>query len=938
MMSRGGAGVLKARKWTAALIVAAVAAVLSIGAAPAAADFGIKAFDGQVTADEGGTPYTQAGGHPFEAWSVIAFNRHPDPALFGLDVPDADVRTIEVDLPPGLSGNPLAVPSCSRVDFFSTSFGGGTDCPVATQIGVTYIDLIEGLRIPSAVWNLTPSPGSPATFGFQISGIRVLANASVRTGDDYGITLTFPNINQGLQILDTRFTLWGLPADSTHDALRCSEPSGFSVPMECIGEPGDPRNGPNSVLTSNPQPFLTNPTACTPAGVGLVTDLAATSWQDPGTVANASFESHLPPAFPAPVESWGPPQGPTGCESVPFEPSITATPTSTEAGAPTGLDVALTLPQDGLNDPGGLATGHLKRATVTLPAGMSINPALAAGLSGCTVAQIDLDGPATPTCPESSKIGTASIATPLLEGELQGSIYLATQGTNPFNSLLAVYMVAEDQERGVSVKVAGRVTPDPATGQLVAVFDDNPQLPFDSLHLRFNGGDRAPLVNPSSCGVHTSHAELESWSRPGAPVASDSSFSVTGNCARGGQFTPALEAGVTNPVAGKASPFTLRVTRPDGQQNISTIGATLPQGLLAKLKGVATCPEPLAASGDCPAASQIGTTTVAAGSGGSPVVVPEPGRTPTAVYLAGPYKGAPLSLVVKVPAQAGPFDLGTVAVRSSLSVDPVTTQVTALSDPLPQILQGFPISYRDVRIELNRPGFTVNPTSCEPLAVRGRLGSAQGTLSEVSDRFQVGDCASLGFKPKLALRFFGKTHRSAYPRLRATLTMPGGNANVSKTVVTMPKTELLEQGHIRTICTRDQWASDSCPKGSIYGKAKAFTPLLDKPLEGNVYLRSNGGARELPDLVADLRGQIDIELVGYIDAVNARLRARFLNVPDAPVSKFVLDMQGGQKGLLAHNTDVCKTKPRANVKFDGQNGKVHDFNPVVKTDCGTKQK
>ncbi len=568
---------------------------------------------------------------------------------------------------------------------------------------------------------------------------------------------------------------------------------------------------------------------------------------------------------------------------------------------------------------------------------MAINASSADGLVGCSESQIAIHSADPANCPEAAKLGSVEIRTPLLQNPLKGAVYLATQGTNPFNSLLALYIAVADPESGVVLKLAGHVEADPSTGQLSVSFDENPQLPFEDLDLVLKSGNRAALTTPSQCGTYAIKAELAGWARPDQPVTTTSTFTIDQNCSKGGQFNPGIDAGVTNPIGGKFSPFLLRLTREDAEQNIAGIQATLPKGELAKLAGVPLCPDGAAMSGACPAASEVGTTTVAAGSGSTPLYIPQPGRAPTGVYLAGPYKGAPYSLVVAVPAQAGPFDLGLVSVRNALYIDPVTTQVTTKSDPLPQILQGIPVSYRDVRVEINRPEFTLNPTSCEPTAVSSTITSAQGTTASPSSRFQLANCESLGLQPKLAIKFSGApTRRGGHPKLTATLTTGKNESNLKRVQVTLPKTEYLENAHIRTVCTRVQYAADQCPQRSIYGYAKAWTPLLDKPLEGPVYLRSS--SNKLPDLVASLNGQIHIDLNGRISSNKSRIRNTFDLVPDAPVSKFVLTMQGGGKGLLVNNTNICKAKPVAEVEFNGQNGKVHNANPQVSVGgCGGKK-
>jgi hypothetical protein len=402
-------------------------------------------------------------------------------------------------------------------------------------------------------------------------------------------------------------------------------------------------------------------------------------------------------------------------------------------------------------------------------------------------------------------------------------------------------------------------------------------------------------------------------------------------------FAPKLTAGSSSPRAGASTPFTLRLTRSDADQQFKGVTTVLPEGLLGKLKGVAICPEAQAAAGTCSAASQIGRVTVGAGPGSSPFYV-DNGR----VYLTAGYKGAPYGLSILTRAMAGPFDLGDVVVRGALDVDPTTTRATVTTDPLPTILQGIPLQIRDVRVAIDRPGFMLNPTSCEEMAIGATVTSTQGATANLTSPFQVGDCAALDFAPKLALKFSGKTHRSAHPALKATLTLPPGGANIGKTTVLLPETEFIDNAHISNPCTRVQFDAGACPKSSILGTATAYTPLLDQPLTGPVYFRSNGGARELPDLVADLNGPIHVTLVGFIDSVKtgpetARVRTRFANVPDAPVSKFVLNMKGGDKGLIVNNTELCKAKPRAKVQMTGQNGKDSVANPLVKIGCGKKR-
>jgi len=650
------------------------------------------------------------------------------------------------------------------------------------------------------------------------------------------------------------------------------------------------------------------------------------SWQTPGVFTTASFDSEFGTQTPF---QFG------GCENLSFAPSAVIEPTSRVAGEPTGLNVRLKIPQN--SSPDGLATSDLRKAVVTLPMGMSVSASSAAGQGACGQAEIGIGSTAAPTCPDSSKIGRVTIHTPLLKQPLEGDVILAKPGDNPFGSLLAMYLAVPGP--GLYLKLPGKVEADPVTGQLTATFSDTPQLPFEEMILELNSGARAPLVNPSACGEYFVNSEFVPWSGT-PPIQDQDSFSVDAGCSTGG-FSPGFSAGTKNPIAGSFSPFTLQVTRQDGEADLSRIAATLPPGLLAKLAGVPLCGEAQAASGDCPAASQVGTTTVGAGAGPNPIYVPEAGKAPTAVFLAGPYKGAPYSLVVKVPAQAGPFDLGTVVVRNALRVDPTTTQVTAESDPLPQILEGIPISYRDVRVEVNRPQFTLNPTDCSQFAVTSTLTSAAGQAASPKAPFAAANCERLGFKPALALRMKGQTRRAGNPALTATLRAPEGQANIASTTVILPKTAFIDQRHVNSPCTRVQFNAGACPAKSVLGTAVAYSPLLDEPLEGPVYFRSNGGERQLPDLVADLNGQIHVTLVGFIDVKRVSretslVRTRFASVPDAPVSRFVLSLKGGRRGLIQNSADLCRSKPKAEVRMEGQNGKTNDFKQTIAVACGRK--
>jgi hypothetical protein len=910
---------------TVAALIALLACLSLTGSAQAAFSFEHVGFGLHESPllNPNGTPQLSADNTYVQTPFVRQAGSHPD---FTVDIsvpldeqtPVEALKDVDVDLPLGLAGNPNAVSTCRVTDLVNGGVGGA-NCPVDSQVGVAEVrannPTPQDFRV--AVFSIAHGEGVPARFGFNFAGVVALIDARVRPGD-YGISSGSFSISQAESVRSVRLTLWGVPADHSHDSLRHFGAQQLQGPF------GGPslrylNQGAAGLIAVNraPVPFLSMPTSCSEEPVSFVT--RGDSWEEPGT-----FDTEVVTA-----DEEGTPFAFEGCERLPFGPTVDVAPLSQAAESPTGLDVDLTVPQS--QDPETLATAHLRDVKMTFPKGMSINSASAVGLGACSLSEIGLGSNIPPACPDSSRLGTVDIETPLLEETLQGDVFIAKQNDNPFNSLLALYISVKGP--GFYLKLPGKIEADPQTGQLTTTFTDNPQLPFETLHLELAGGPNAPLTNPSACGTYAVESELTPWSGT-APVKISSPFTVSQGCGTGG-FDPKLNAGTVNPTGGAFSPFILRITRDDGESNLSKIEATLPQGLLAKLGGVPLCGDAQATAGDCPAGSQVGKVVVGAGSGSNPLYVPEAGKAPTAAYLAGPYKGAPYSLVVKVPAQAGPFDLGTVTVRNALRVDTTTAQVTAVSDPLPQILQGIPIAYRDVRVEVNRPDFTINPTSCRQQQVTSTLTAAGGQTATPASLFRATGCGELGFRPQLKISLKGKMNRTGNPALKAVLKAPKGEANIAKTTVTLPKSEFIDNAHINNPCTRVQFNENKCPAGSILGQAIAYTPLLDKPLSGPIYFRSNGGERELPDLVADLNGQIHVTLVGFIDtAKSGGVRTRFQNVPDAPVSKFVLNLAGGKKGLIENSENLCSFTPKAKVQMTGQNGKTANSNLKLGTSCG----
>lgn len=905
-----------------AMLVGACALLGLLAPNAFAGKFEITEFDGNVTRNAAGEPDTQAGSHPYEVSTSIKFATEeiePNPFQPGFKqpAPTQNVKDVDVELPAGLIGDPSATPHCA-VESLSRLLTDPETCPEDTQVGTTTIFTLGGAKTTAPVWNMVPPPGVPAMFAFVVAVDPVIATATVRPAEagngseGYGLDIHLSNISQGLPLFGTELTFWGNPADPGHDAERglcllaaegsATEPAG-----------GCPWRGPE------PKPFMTLPTSCT--GAPSVTRLHATSWN--GEEDTASFATH---------GVFGEPLGVEGCDRVPFGGSIETALGTPTADSPSGLSVDLKIPQN--TNPDGLATANLKKTVVTLPPGISIDPSTANGLVGCSVAQFD---EAPSSCPQNSKIGTVEIDTPLLQAPITGGIYLARQTENPFGSLIAIYLIGEAD--GVRVKLPGEIALDPASGRLVTTFDNTPQVPFSDFRLNFFGGPSAVLATPVTCGTQPSSAVLTPWSG-NAPLGAGSSITVSsapsGGCpttASARPFALRLEAGTRSNAAASSSPFALQVSRADGNQEIGRIDATLPAGVLAKLKGVPECGNADAAAGRCAAASQVGSVTVGAGAGANPFYV----RTGRA-YLTGPYKGAPLGLDFVVPAVAGPLDLGTVNVRAAVFVDPETAQITVKSDELPHVLSGIPLRLRSVRIDVDKQGFTLNPTSCDPMKVTTHVTSTEGAGADLAGRFQAAGCNQLGFAPTVTPKILGgrkAMNRRRHPALRVTVREPQGQANIAGVSFAIPHSIMLDQGHIKGVCTRAQFSAEKCPKGSIYGAAKVTTPLLDKPLQGPVYLRSS--SNRLPDLVVDLKGQIEIVLDGRIDNHAGGIRTRFTGVPDAPISTFTLNMKGGAKGLLVNSVNLCRAGAKAVVQTTGHNGATHDTQPALATACGKKK-
>jgi len=933
-------------------LVLVLAACVAIHPAHAAADFGFlsgeEGFRVRAIAN-GGTTATQAGLHPYQLDVGVDFR-----ALAG-GVPDGDPRELTLALPPGLLLNPNAIGTCQPGEFatprnspFEAS-ASGESCPVASQIGTAEVDAARdgGHPLRFGLFNLKPPSGIAAEIGFSPYGEPVVFDLAFpeSAGGASALTLRARALPPLLDLTGLRLSFWGAPWRTSHDAERGN----------CLdeAEPGFPwaKCQIAGVQSNREVAYVSLPSRCGPT---LVFTAGATSWQQPG-VATAEAANRDPGGSPLPL---------TGCDLLRADATATGVLNDKKASSPSGYHVALSTKVESVINANLLLVPAIRRVKVALPAGVTLNPSVGAGLIGCAPAQYAAETAFSAPgdgCPNGSKIGEFSVRSPLFAANerFSGSIYLATQDENPFGSLLAVYLIAKLPARGIQVKLPVRIDPDPVTGTLTAIVDDLPQIPYTDLELDFRAGQRAFLVTPAVCGPANSTITLSPWAEGVAPVISTNGTPIetgidAGPCPSGAPpFRPGAVAGGYNSNVGSYTPYFVHLTRRDTEGEITSYSLNLPKGITAKLAGIPFCPDAAIAAArsrsgtaetanpSCPAASQVGRTLTGYGVGGT--LTYAGGR----IYLAGPYNGAPLSLVTINSATVGPFDLGTIVIRSAFQIDPLTAQLRidrGASDPIPHILDGVPLHLRDIRIYIDRPEFTHNPSSCVASRLESTLtGSGADFASPADDQtatatsfFQLLNCRNLGFHPRLGLRLRGGSKRGSFPSLRATFASRGAkDSNLKRIDVTMPHSEFLAQGHIRDICNRPRYAAERCPVTSVYGEAVAYTPLFDQPLRGKVYLRSSDNT--LPDLAATLRsGSIRIDLSGRIEPANGGIRVFFDELPDAPLSRFVMTLFGGKRGLLVNSSNICATPPLATVRALGQNDRGASFTTRLRGQCGGK--
>jgi hypothetical protein len=881
--------------------------------------FGVGLLDGL------GAASTQAATAPSEQMTDFSFYSQgtdnltiPGPGFY-ITAPPQSSRDVVVHVPAGFVGYPASMPVRCKLSQLTTRSAdvGIPECPLASQIGVVQLSASGAPQIVP-LYDVEPPAGYPAEFGFFYQSIVVRLLAKLRPADN-GIDILTPQIPDAVPIPAFEGRLWGVPGDSSHDRLR----------GKCLGRTSYlGNNGENCPLSEAEQattPFLRLPTSCT--GESLRWGIEVDTYQHPGSWISASATS---PAV-------------TGCESVPFAPSFSLSPSVSAPHAASGADATVSMPQSA--GPNGVAQADVKSASVTLPVGMSLNPSASNGLQACTDQQLRLGVEGVAECPDASKIGSVTLKTPLLDHEIGGSIFIRTQNSSDPASgeLFRIAIEVRSDRDGVDVKLPGKVEIDPSTGQITTVFENLPQLPFEAMTLHFEGGSHPVLVTPDACGTFATSASLTGWN--GKEVGHSSPFTLDQGCTARG-FAPGFTAGTTNPVAGAFAPFALQVTRSDNDQELSSLSSlTLPKGLLADIGSVPRCTDSEVAAAACPESTRLGNVTVGSGAGATPVYI-----TDGNVYLTGPYKGAPFGLAFVIHAQAGPFDLGMVVVRAALNIDPHTAQANIQTDPLPTIVKGVPVRLRDLRVSIDRPHFMLNPTNCNPMKVTGTATSTQGAIAPVSSRFQVGECRNLGFKPSFRATTVAKTSRHNGASLKVKVRLGHGQANIAKVDVQVPKGLAVRDSTLNQACTEAVFTRNpaACPAGSFVGTAVAHTPILASALAGPAIFVSHGGAR-FPDLDIVLQGEgVTIVLTGGTEVRKNLLFSHFDTVPDAPVSSFALSLPQGPHSALAAVGDLCtqvvhkhrvRRAPTMPTTITGQNGAVvHQSTKVSVSGCGRPAK
>jgi hypothetical protein len=851
--------------------------------------------------------YTQAAGHPNYGITDFRFAATKKEFLGKTwEEPIGHVKDVRVDLPPGLAVNPEAPTAvCTEAELEADD----KECPAASKVGVDEatgtaeiaLGIKETVTEEFPVYSMVRKPGEPARFGVELNSTLLQTfglqghvyleggiswhqepatseNSGVTTGD-YHEYFTIPDIPEQPEVVESRLIFNG-------------EVDGHA--------------------------FLTLPSTCSSRPI---TTLHFDSHEDPGSFQGEANET--------PVTA-------TGCDALAFEPSLSLTSETSQSDQPDGVSANLYVPQL-IDEPSRPNSPDVQNAEVTLPEGMTLNPAAAHELEACSSAEF-----AARSCPSKSNVGSFAVNVPgIPDGSLTGSVYVGApeSGQGPESGgEFRIFLLGEASQYGVGLQLEGRVKANTSTGRLTAVFTNAPQVPFEDLTLHFKGGARAPLANPLSCGPVQPSAAITPYGGEPAAAASTAGFTVDSD-GKGGSCSSPLPFSLTQSFAPQSSTdagaydqATFSLSRGDGQQYLSKLTTTLPPGLLGAIPSVPLCGEPAANAGTCPATSQIGTVTVTAGAGSEPYSFT--GRA----YLTGPYGSEPYGLSIVVPAVAGPYNLGEVVTRAGITVGLYTGRVTVTST-LPTIVSGVPLRLKSLNVAVNRPSFLFNPTSCGPLATESVLNGTLGGSQSLASPFQVGNCGALPFKPSLTVATGGRPTKAGGASIEVKLTQAPGQANIREIQLQLPKQLPSRLTTLQKACVAASFEAalppGSCSDVARVGSVTVTTPVLPGVLQGPAYLISHGG-EAFPDLDLVLQGDgVEVVLVGHTHISRAGITtSTFESLPDVPISSVAVDLPIGPNSALATDGRLCHAGLVAPTTIVAQNGaKITQNTKIAVSGC-----
>ena len=849
---------MRKSSFTAALALAIASVLLSPVAARA--EFGFAPGSPTVRVlDAAGEPYALAGGHPDRVQLEIEFNSQEGKV-------EGNAKELVFDFPPGFAGDASAVPACHRR---ALADGRSDPCGPETQVGILTlrIRVVSGevLELQQPLFNVEPAPDELAVIGFQAFG-RTLLTMEMRH-DDFGLTIEQGDISQTLPALGMRVELWGIPADHQ---------TGTDIPR---------------------RPFVTLPARCDRGAFGIT--VRARSWQEPGRTVAAAADTGVPLA---------------GCGALPFGPSLSFDLANPAADSATGATIDLTMPSD--SGPAARASVPLEGAEIELPEELSLSPGVVADLSTCPERDLHAGSALPAACPAASQVGAVQLDGPQLRRPIDGDLYVGEQRPGERFRLFAV---AEGM--GLAAKMTAALRPDPG-GRLTAVLSGLPEVPLSRIRMRFDDGPDALLATPLACGSAIATGTFRGHGDPRVVRSTDAAAidrgAAGGPCPDRPPFSPRFGGGVDDPRAGRHTALSLTLLRSAGEEPAERFEVTLPAGLSAAIGRLEPCSGQAAASGSCPAASRVGSAIAQIGSGTSLTSLRGD------AYLTDRHGRAPFGLALVLPAAIGPFDLGTTVVRAALRVDPHSGRLSVQTDPLPRFVEGIPLRLRVLGLDIDRPGFVRNPTSCEPATLEASVRSTRGDLRTRSTPFEIEGCDKLRFAPSLSMRLTGRspTRPGARPGLRLAIRPGPRGANLRVIDVALPEWLRLKASGLRAICSRRDALDGKCDSASRVGRVSGRTPIFDDALSGPIHVVQPTGDG-LPELWVSLGAEgIHFDAPAQMVVRGGRVRLRLAGLPDVPLARLALRLDGGPRGLIALAGDPCSREEKggpARVAFEGQN-------------------